>query len=180
MGWSLPLQLLILRGELAVKVKCSYCGIEFNKKPSEVARTKNHFCCVEHSNLFKQKRVKLKCEYCGIEYEVRPFEANRNFCSQQCANSASGKKMTGENHPNYKHGYSGKGKSYHRLRAFDIYEHKCACCGWSRDERILQVHHKDSNHENNKDENLVILCPNCHWSITLGLYQLVGNNLELV
>ncbi len=48
-----------------------------------------------------------------------------------------------------------------------IKEYRCECCGateWlgSRDNLVLELHHKDSNHYNNKLENLQVLCPNCH------------------
>jgi predicted HNH restriction endonuclease len=37
----------------------------------------------------------------------------------------------------------------------------CVLCKVS-DKRILAVHHKDNNRKNNKVENLVWLCHNCH------------------
>ena len=36
---------------------------------------------------------------------------------------------------------------------------KCEWCGW---EGYCDVHHKDGNHDNDKKDNLEILCPNCH------------------
>jgi DNA-directed RNA polymerase subunit L len=43
----------------------------------------------------------------------------------------------------------------------------CEKCGWSEIHPItgntpIQLHHKDGNHENNVQENLELLCPNCH------------------
>ena len=40
-------------------------------------------------------------------------------------------------------------------------------CGWGEKNPFtnlipLEVHHKDGNHENNLEENLQLLCPNCH------------------
>lgn len=59
--------------------------------------------------------------------------------------------------------------SAYRRNAFIAYEHKCAACGYNEDERILEVHHIDENRTNNKIDNLVILCPNCHKKLTLHL-----------
>ena len=47
------------------------------------------------------------------------------------------------------------------------YDFKCQRCGWGEvnpyTNRVpLQVHHIDGNSMNNKEENLVLLCPNCH------------------
>ena len=38
----------------------------------------------------------------------------------------------------------------------------CAVCGYCRHPEALIVHHKDMNRENNSDDNLVVLCSNCH------------------
>ena len=46
-----------------------------------------------------------------------------------------------------------------------IKEAKCECCGlteWLNKPIILQLHHVDGNKNNNKLENLQLLCPNCH------------------
>ena len=42
---------------------------------------------------------------------------------------------------------------------------KCECCGietWNEKTIVFQLHHKDGNNKNNKIENLILLCPNCH------------------
>lgn len=44
---------------------------------------------------------------------------------------------------------------------------QCQRCGWDKihpvsGELLLQIHHKDGNHENGYLENLEHLCPNCH------------------
>ena len=46
-----------------------------------------------------------------------------------------------------------------------IKENKCERCGiteWFGGELPLELHHLDGNHYNNRLENLVILCSNCH------------------
>ena len=46
-----------------------------------------------------------------------------------------------------------------------IKEAKCERCGiteWMGDAVPLELHHLDENHFNNKLENLIILCSNCH------------------
>ena len=60
----------------------------------------------------------------------------------------------------------------YRKRALRFLPHKCAVCGFDADDRILEVHHRDENRENNRLSNLCILCPTCHRGITLGYYIL--------
>ena len=52
-----------------------------------------------------------------------------------------------------------------KLIEYNIKEYRCEECGiseWNGKEIILELHHKDGKHSNNKLENLQILCPNCH------------------
>ena len=44
-------------------------------------------------------------------------------------------------------------------------EEKCECCGlteWMGEKIPLELHHKNMNHNDNRLENLQILCSNCH------------------
>ena len=46
-----------------------------------------------------------------------------------------------------------------------IKEEKCECCGlteWNNKPISLQIHHINGKHNDNRIENLQILCPNCH------------------
>ena len=50
---------------------------------------------------------------------------------------------------------------------FEKYNYKCAICGWHEINPYtrllpLEIEHKDGNFENNFEENLILLCPNCH------------------
>ena len=50
---------------------------------------------------------------------------------------------------------------------FNKYKNKCARCGWGEKNKYtgnipLEVEHIDGNYKNNKEENLILLCPNCH------------------
>lgn len=55
---------------------------------------------------------------------------------------------------------------------------KCECCGYSE---VLDLHHIDFNHGNNKPSNHSVLCPNCHAKIhRLGIKfnDLVKNHIS--
>lgn len=69
-------------------VKCNYCGIEFNKKPSEVAKSKTgiFYCCRDHMNLDKNiGKTTVTCSTCGKEFEKKNSQIHtNNFCSKEC------------------------------------------------------------------------------------------------
>ena len=56
---------------------------------------------------------------------------------------------------------------YIRRYLFEKYNNSCQQCGWSKTnihtELVpLQIHHIDGDCTNNKENNLELLCPNCH------------------
>ena len=58
--------------------------------------------------------------------------------------------------------------SRHIIRyLYEKYNNKCSKCGWNEINQYtrkipLEVEHIDGNYKNNKEENLTLLCPNCH------------------
>lgn len=56
---------------------------------------------------------------------------------------------------------------YIKRYLFEKYNGKCSKCGWNEvnphtGKIPLEVEHIDGNFKNNKEENLDLLCPNCH------------------
>ena len=50
---------------------------------------------------------------------------------------------------------------------FEKYNNSCCICKWNKVNPYtglipLEVEHIDGNFENNSEENLILLCPNCH------------------
>jgi hypothetical protein len=57
--------------------------------------------------------------------------------------------------------------NYIRKYLLDVYNHKCSKCGWCEINPFtrhipLEIHHKDGNSLNRSENNLELLCPNCH------------------
>ena len=54
-----------------------------------------------------------------------------------------------------------------RKYLFEKYNNACARCGWSKinphtNNIPLEIEHLDGNFQNNKEDNLILICPNCH------------------
>lgn len=53
-----------------------------------------------------------------------------------------------------------------RILKAGLLKYECECCGnkgeWNGKPLVLQLDHKDGNHNNHSIENLRFLCPNCH------------------
>ena len=52
-------------------------------------------------------------------------------------------------------------KTYRKI-AFDNNPHKCDECGWDKFIEVLEVHHINFDHNDDRLYNLRILCPTCH------------------
>lgn len=97
--------------------------------------------------------ITKKCPVCSTEFTTKKgHKREKMTCSYSCSNTFF---RSGENNPNYRHGHK---KTYRNLVKYE----KCERCGYSDYPVILQVHHRDHNHQNNDPSNLEVLCPNCH------------------
>ena len=152
-----------------ITLKCLECGYIWVVSAQSVLylskKTKNHIC----PQCGQKQRSMVKCAWCGKIIERTPSQLQKNksgyfYCCIEHGNLHKNqlRRESGE----WDHSLN------YRLNAFQKYEHKCACCGWDEDERILEVHHIDNNHNNNQLDNLILLCPTCHRKITLGYYTL--------
>lgn len=144
-------------------MKCANC----NKDTSNPK-----FCCrscgVSYNNRLKPKRTKnirsFECLYCKKETE---FYTNnpKKYCSKDCQMKHKRNKLDSIIEQN---GF-GNGH-YHnvQIRNYFIrkYGNKCMICGqsgdnWNGKPMTLIVDHIDGKSNNNKLDNLRIVCPNC-------------------
>ena len=146
-----------------------YCGLCGNKlwRPRSGIREIN-YCSRDCSAKARQKRIIFVCEYCGKETERPIGKLNRSkhkkyFCSRECKDLAqrlNTPQSVVEIHPD--HYGLGNSKWNYRTRALKKYGIHCQQCGYKNDERMLDVHHIDSDRSNNELDNLVVLCVWCH------------------
>ena len=107
---------------------------------------------------------------------------NRNkYCSIYCQKEFEYKKYIIDWKSGKKDGLRGDYQISQHIRKYlmEKYNFKCSLCGWSKinvytNNIPLEIDHIDGNYQNNKENNLRLLCPNCH-SLT-ETYK--GANLE--
>ena len=93
------------------------------------------------------------------------------FCSRECKNKAQS--LTGKCKIIRPAHYGlGNGKYDYRIRALKKYGSVCSSCNYDEHKELLHVHHIDLNRDNNKLNNLIVLCPTCHWAVTLKLAKI--------
>jgi predicted HNH restriction endonuclease len=108
---------------------------------------------------------KRYCKNCGKELKGTKID----FCDRICHNEYNYKTYIERWKNGNEDGMAGKyGLSQHiRKYFFEKYKNKCQICGWGETNKKtgkipLEVHHIDGDYTNNKEENLQLLCPNCH------------------
>lgn len=117
---------------------------------------------------FREKfyNEKKYCLNCGKELN---FSHKTLFCNNSCHMEYRRKNYIERWKNGEKNGMSGKyGLSkYIRNYLLEKHNYKCEICGWGEENQHthtipLEIHHIDGDYTNNKEENLQVLCPNCH------------------
>lgn len=115
----------------------------------------------------KLTKAKKACPVCGLN----ALSKNAKYCSNQCQKD----ELYLEYISNWKKGLVSGARglktgnfSGHVIRyMFTKYKGRCALCGWHEinahtGKSPLEIDHIDGNSENNTENNLTLLCPNCH------------------
>lgn len=106
-----------------------------------------------------------KCLNCGKELKTYQIK----FCSHQCQADYAQDEYIQSWKNGDADGRVGQNEMSKRIRNYMLAkaDYKCERCGWgemneSTGKIPLQVHHIDGDYRNCVEENLQVLCPNCH------------------
>ena len=106
----------------------------------------------------------MKCLNCNEEIKV-----NNKYCSNICQKEFEYKKYITQWKNNEVNGLKGEYQISNHIKTylFNKYKNKCARCRWGEintytNKIPLEVEHIDENYTNNLEDNLILLCPNCH------------------
>ena len=145
-------------------VLCTICDKEFHTKPRYIKKGWGKYCSNKCQFESQKSGEYFKCSECGKKIyrtlsAIKKSKNNVFFCSKKCTCSWMNKnRKRGENSNNW---ISGRA-SYREIMKRSEKQKICTKCK-IKDERILVVHHKDRNRENNHIDNLEWMCRNCHY-----------------
>ena len=145
--------------------QCPICSREFQTTPYRVARGWSVYCCRACLSQGRLKGQIHQCAYCGKDVyraqgRIKKSSCRLFFCTKNCRCSWANTQRAREKHPNWKGGES----TYRDAMFRSGPEPTCRRCGLT-DQRVLSVHHLDEDRSNNRLENLMWLCHNCHYLI---------------
>lgn len=107
----------------------------------------------------------MKCLFCGSELSNR----QKKFCSSKCQGAYFSQQKIKAWKSGEETGLKGAYQiaNYIRKYMLEKAENRCELCGWHEINPFsglipLEIHHKDGDYRNNNEENLQVLCPNCH------------------
>lgn len=119
---------------------------------------------INSSETFNKGKRSNTCLYCG-----KPITSANEYCNSKCHSDYKYEKYIQDWKDGKEDGLKGMFELSGRIRRylFEKNNNKCELCGWGEVNKFtnlvpLQVHHIDGNAVNNKEDNLQLLCPNCH------------------
>lgn len=137
------------------KVICKQCNKEF-----EAHEKTRIFCSLSCSSVYNNTgRVKRTLKYCL--YCSKLLDNNKKtYCNASCHHSSQRKVKISA-------GLELCNSQFIRKILIDRHGAKCMKCGWSEVNQStgkvpIEINHIDGNSSNNSQNNLELLCPNCH------------------
>ena len=150
------------------KVKeCIICKSRFYVPSYRINTAK--FCSRDCQNHQQYKHYTRKCQGCGKDFNVSGSRQLRNFCDEKCRTIKSQTEI--ERRRSIKLWAAqnrGSRSKYLRLQTLELHSHSCDICGYKDKDYCLDMHHKDSNPNNNSKDNLGLLCAFCHRKLHKG------------
>lgn len=110
-------------------------------------------------------KIENYCLNCGNKLS----KTNQLYCNNRCQQDFQYKQYINRWKAGIENGMRGEYQisSHIRRYLFEKYDNKCEKCGLCEVNPStgcvpLEVHHIDGDYTNNTEDNLLLLCPNCH------------------
>jgi 5-methylcytosine-specific restriction endonuclease McrA len=152
------------------KLNCLNCNQETWIENKEIRRGFGKFCSRKCSGEYRSKNTmplenNVKCALCKKDFHLSGSKQEKSksgfyFCCR--AHKDAAQRIGGIVEIMPTHYGTGSPENIYRRVAFATRPKKCERCGYDTNEAAIIVHHKDRNRSNAADDNLEILCANCH------------------
>lgn len=152
--------------------KCFKCkndiphGINIDEKYINFQNRKYCLDCKPFN--YSLKEIYGQCQYCHKEL-IKNKNTGKKYCSLICSHLYKKDQYFNnwKNNLNAFNSHDYKLPDYIRKYILQKYENKCSECGWNKinpknNKSPLEIDHIDGDSSNNLEENLRVLCPNCH------------------
>lgn len=145
---------------------CTICKKEVYRRPKCIKESKNGIYCSQKCYGISCRK-EIPCLVCGT---LILAGLNKSTCSKECAD----KRL---NDPNRTYSKGRKistsnvmSSRLSRKRFVEKRGNKCELCGYDK-APVLNIHHKleKCNGGSDEEDNLIVLCRNCHGEIHTGL-----------
>lgn len=130
------------------------------------------FCTARCASQFlgsrrKQRPINMRLCEAGCGKTVNSYKSR--YCSQSCQHEKEDREYIEKWKAGIETGNTGTGLLNVKVRRFMLKKanYRCELCGWGEINPTtgkipLNVDHKDGNYTNSAENNLRVLCPNCH------------------
>ena len=139
--------------------KCQNCNesLEYSNRHNKFC---SHSCSATVTNTNRRSLVKWNCLCCNQEHYASPHRIG-TYCNLKCQQNHQYKSKI-DNWLNHNENIgTGAIKRY----ITETFGNKCSCCGisdYNNKPIVFELEHIDGNSNNNRLENVCLLCPNCH------------------
>lgn len=148
-------------------MKCIECSVEFVPKDKRNGKFCGRSCAAKFNNRAVPKRKRSQyynCKLCGANKSANSSEYCRDCYHTEQYEQYIARWLAGE-----ESGVSGKEGTSSRIRRWLMEQAGGVCerCGWSEvnpstGKVPVQINHINGRWDDNRPENLEIICPNCH------------------
>jgi hypothetical protein len=175
-----------------MNINCTNCNITFDKKPSEMKKTKNHFCtrncAASFNNRGKRRHPPRTCKKCNLTYVTSKTHRSLSICidcTSQINTTEQIKKMSKKDyreresvknrHPSWLNSHI---RNFNRSWNSELRKLPCQKCGYNTHVELAHIKGiKDFNDDStieeiNSPDNILVLCPNHHWEFDNGILKI--------
>ncbi len=164
------------------KLKCLQCN-----KPIPKNKRYNKFCNRSCAASFNnkgvvrngKKHIDRYCLNCNTLIDDK-YWSNKKFCNSKCCSNYIHKKYIEDWKAGLKDGIVGSCQTSTHIKRYlnETQENKCLICGldkWNNKPLPLILDHIDGHSENNREDNLRLVCSNCDSQLPTYKAKNIGN-----